>query len=100
MTALLILFDVVRNVIVIPVAGWTGAKLWGWFIVPLGVPPVSLWHAAGLAAFAALMVMHVPPHRERSAGEIISEGVYRAVYVVMQCGLLLLVGWALAGLMA
>ena len=34
-----------------PLLAWAGivfACLWSWFIVPLGVDPVSTWHAGGL----------------------------------------------------
>lgn len=29
---------------------WWLYPAWGWFIVPLGVPPISLWHFWGLLA--------------------------------------------------
>ena len=29
--------------------------LWGWFLVPLGVPPISIAHAVGLGAIASIM---------------------------------------------
>lgn len=30
------------------VYGWGAALLWGWFAVPLGAIPITLWHAWGL----------------------------------------------------
>lgn len=38
---------------------WSGfclSCLWRWFLVPLGVPPVGVAHAIGLAALASLLV--------------------------------------------
>ena len=28
--------------------GWSVKLLWSWFVVPLGVPPVNIFHAMGL----------------------------------------------------
>ena len=30
--------------------GWLLAKAWGWFIVPMGVPAIGLFHAMGISA--------------------------------------------------
>lgn len=30
--------------------GWLLSKAWGWFIAPLGVPSISLFHALGISA--------------------------------------------------
>jgi hypothetical protein len=38
--------------------GWGGfalAKLWGWFLVPLGVMPITWWHAGGLFSVQTLI---------------------------------------------
>jgi hypothetical protein len=38
--------------------GWGGfalAKLWGWFVVPLGVPSIIWWQASGLITVFALL---------------------------------------------
>jgi hypothetical protein len=32
--------------------------LWGWFAVPLGLPPVGLWHAAGLRIVYGTLTGH------------------------------------------
>lgn len=39
-------------VVIVPLAllrGWVLSLLWGWFIVPLGVPAVGVVHAIGIA---------------------------------------------------
>ena len=44
--------------VAVPLAAWEGwavSILWGWFVVPLGVPSLSVWSAAGLALVAALL---------------------------------------------
>lgn len=38
-----------------PLWGWALSKLWLWFLVPLGVPRVGMWHASGVAIVIALM---------------------------------------------
>ena len=29
---------------------WVFAVMWGWFVVPLGVPALGFWHSAGIQA--------------------------------------------------
>jgi hypothetical protein len=44
--------------LVIPGAAWSGfvlARLWAWFVVPLGVPAIGTWHAAGLSVLVSWM---------------------------------------------
>ncbi|MEN6549980.1 MAG: hypothetical protein ABFE07_28385 [Armatimonadia bacterium] len=36
--------------------GWILRTMWGWFIVPLGAPAISLWHAMGLFLTVRLFV--------------------------------------------
>jgi hypothetical protein len=40
-------------IMALPLAAWKGwilVKLWVWFLVPLGVPGINIWHAAGIAS--------------------------------------------------
>lgn len=30
--------------------------LWGWFLVPLGVPAITFWHASGLGALLGVFL--------------------------------------------
>lgn len=32
----------------VPLGGWVITKLWGWYVVPFGIPQISLAHAIGL----------------------------------------------------
>ena len=34
--------------------GWVLSILWGWFIVPMGITQISIWHAVGIALFVSL----------------------------------------------
>ena len=36
--------------------GWALSILWGWFIVPLGAPPIGVFHGAGLGILVSLFV--------------------------------------------
>lgn len=36
-----------------PLYGWSVSLLWGWFVVPLGVRPIGMWHALGLGYLAS-----------------------------------------------
>jgi polyferredoxin len=36
--------------------GFVAAKLWLWFMVPLGSMPITYWHAAGLSALLAVFL--------------------------------------------
>lgn len=38
-------------------------RMWGWFVVPLGVPAIGMAQAMGLALTLALMVTHLVKHQ-------------------------------------
>ena len=31
------------------VTGYVVSQLWGWFVIPLGLPPITMWHAYGVS---------------------------------------------------
>ena len=39
--------------------GFVISKLWGWFLVPLALPPIGIAHAVGISTLAALLTMKV-----------------------------------------
>jgi len=41
---------------------------WGWFVVPLGVPPITFWHAVGLKYLIAAATML--PFAAQSEGDL------------------------------
>lgn len=51
--------------------GFVFAKLWLWFVVPLGVPAIGMWHAAGLASFVHYATATISPSKaeKRSAAK-------------------------------
>lgn len=52
------LFAFLSILAVLPLAAWKGwvlVQLWTWFMVPLGVPGMTIWHAAGLATLVGWM---------------------------------------------
>jgi hypothetical protein len=46
-------------VLSIPLHALSVLLLWHWFAVPLGVPPLTLWHAAGISLFVGYIA--APP---------------------------------------
>lgn len=47
--------------------GFVVGKLWGWFGVPIGLPPISTWHAYGLTILVSMMTW--APKRPRLDGK-------------------------------
>lgn len=58
----------------LPLAAWAGfaiSTVWGWFIVPLGVPRIGVWAAAGIYLLARYLTTDTSLNRddERSGVE-------------------------------
>lgn len=68
--------------------------LWAWFVVPLGLPHVSVLHAYGLALFASLFV------DQNLATLIIGDNEAAAVRHVAKGALGFLLIWGLAAVVA
>ena len=62
-------------VIMLPISiflkGFVLSRLWLWFMVPLGVMPITLAHAYGLAVMIALFTVHQKADAEAKGGGII-----------------------------
>ena len=54
----------------IPLWGWAVAKLWLWFVVPLGLMPLSWAHAYGLATLIGLVSGHWLPDPKKTKEKI------------------------------
>ena len=39
----------IASLISIPLSGFTVSALWGWFLVPLGVPAIGIAHGCGIS---------------------------------------------------
>lgn len=78
---------------------WALMTLWGWFVVPLGVTPISLWHAAGLDLMAALVFIlnrgRPAAAEESSWGEDIGWSIAKLIIGPFAVG----IGWLIQGLM-
>lgn len=66
--------------------GWVVYCLWGWFAVPLGVPPISVAWAIGLTSLVVCMVPTPQPDENR-------DKVNAMLLPFVNWGLCLLVGW-------
>jgi zinc transporter ZupT len=78
-------FDVIAALLEVPMAAWAGfaaMTLWRWFVVPLGVPRVHLWQAAGIMLLAHLAVFTPEAIREdRTDDERLALGMTSGVLV-------------------
>ena len=66
------LYTLLTLVVAVPLAAWAGFVLsvvWAWFIVPLGVPAVGMWHAAGIKLTVGWLTQTISPDDRRSSGE-------------------------------
>lgn len=92
------LTKVFAAIVAIVLLGFFGAVVirayWGWFIVPLNVPPIGLAHAYGLAMFVRMMTWQVTaPKRE-------DMGLAAALLAgFMYYGFVVFFGWVIQGLM-
>ena len=67
-------FAAIGLIAVIPLAiitkGIALQVLWGWFVVPLGIPDIGMAHALGIAGLVALAThQHGPEDNEGTSGE-------------------------------
>jgi len=90
MGALVDKFDSIVTLLVLgpltALRGWVLFVLWGWFLIPLGLPAIGIAHALGIQCIVSLMSMHSGPKTDKDTGEIISISI--SVSLVW-----LLMGW-------
>jgi hypothetical protein len=93
MEALLVVAIVIA--FMVPYSIYVGAvlaALWGWFIVPLGVQPIGIAHAVGLAVFIGMF------HRGKAKSK---EGALESLLLALLAPALALgVGYIAKGFMA
>mgnify|MGYP001575494441 CR=1 FL=1 len=81
-------------------SGFVTSVLWGWFIVPLGIQPVTFLHAAGigcvLAAFLGVRGLNLERTKGLSTRDAITMGFAAALTIP---AMLLLFGWVIHLLM-
>ncbi len=92
--------------------GFTLSFLWGWFLVPLGLPNISVIHAFGIALTARFFSkrLKTPKRKEKKKGtdekldddKITKEAgdlLYQTFVYVTACGLTILIGFIVHKLM-
>lgn len=63
--------------------------LWGWFVVPLGAPSISFWHALGLGLVVSFLTYHYYDFKKNDEA-----GIYEPLcYLLVRPGFTFLVGW-------
>lgn len=50
--------------------GWAIATLWLWFVVPIGVPALTIWHAAGVSLIIGLLTHQVQHEPDDTANDL------------------------------
>jgi len=65
--------------------------LWAWYLVPLGVPQINLFHAIGLAITVSLLTYHYYDFQKSEKAGIIQP----INYLIVRPLVTLLIGWLL-----
>ena len=82
--------------------GFAAATLWGWFVVPLGVPEVSVLHAMGLTlALRALAGFSGKPQPAKHEDKMVALRKLGDVlaWAAVAPGAALAIGWVVRGAM-
>lgn len=79
--------------------GWVGMTLWGWFAVPLGVVPIGLWHAVGLAGLVRLLVGTSRRYEQDKDESLLKMSLSSLAYSVLVPLISLGLGWCTHQLM-
>ena len=86
-----ILGGITLAAIAILVGGFAVSTMWGWFIVPLGAPAMSLAHGYGLSLFVSLFTQSLAIQSQFKDNPEFTTNMKVALCIVMS-GVLLLVG--------
>lgn len=98
-------FGLVGLALIVACALWGGfaaSVLWGWFVVPLGVPEVSMLHAVGLTlALRALAGFSGEPQPAKHEDKMVALRALGRVLAVATVapGAALAIGWVVRGAM-
>lgn len=76
------------------------SALWGWFIVPLGVAPIGIAHAFGLAVLAKYLRSQFALNSTPVELQSVAKATQRLYESVAGALAALLVGWIAAGVMS
>ncbi len=72
--------------------GWALSVMWGWFLVPLGLPPIGMAMAIGIGSIIGLL-QHTPAAKPLKKGKELEDWLNRLGNAVLKVGVVLLVGW-------
>ena len=86
-----VLDGITFTAIAIIVGGFAVSTMWGWFIVPLGAPAMSLAHGYGLSLFVSLFTQQLIIQSQFKDDPKFTTNMKVALSVIMN-GVLLLVG--------
>jgi hypothetical protein len=76
----IVISGVLCFLIVTALSGLIFASMWGWFVVPLGYPQISIPHALGLATIVS--ALRIGSAKEPSQSETTWEALLKPVYAL------------------
>jgi len=62
---------------------WGFMMLWGWFVVPLGLPAITFWHAVGLDLFVGMVAAFMAPRRPDDQRDYAEDMAWSAVKIII-----------------
>lgn len=67
--AFAVLFPLVLGLLVLGLLwrAWWLYPAWGWFVVPLGLPPLSYWHFTAIVFLVGVLTNHVDTKKDERA---------------------------------
>lgn len=69
------MFALSTIVVAIVLRAWVLTVLWGWFLVPLGIPEVSIPTAIGIALILGLFTQHLAKEENKEKNIIADIGI-------------------------
>jgi hypothetical protein len=96
----MLLFSVILTLIIGPFwNGFVASILWGWFVVPLGVPTISYLHAVGLGLVVGIYKNAPAAQQQGKKSEIDAMGEMLG-HAFVTPALMLVIGWFIKLLMS
>lgn len=84
----------VINVLLVPAniiaRAFVLAKLWAWFVVPLGVASISMSHTYGLSLISTALLLGISTEPSGTTRDAVNKSFIRAFFIYP---FLLLLGW-------
>lgn len=77
------LIGIVLTVVCCIVKGACGATMWRWFVVPLGVPSISIAQAIGISMICTIMIGHHSNKKIEGGEELCTYAFAQIVAVIL-----------------